>query len=321
MANQDSASEEAKIRTILDCFPHDQSLEDLVLIPRFRQRFSILSEWSIPPGSKILDIGCGQGDSTLVLALGLGPDCHITGIDTAPDDYGTPRTVSESQGEILKSVLGDRVSFYNQTDAATFFQSPAGSGVKFNAATACHSLFYFPDPAAVASFFFDLKAGGITKVYVAEYDQKQTTFPKAQTPHILAAKAQALYHAYKAEADAAAALAQNEQAAKNAEMPLNVRAAPDVESITRAAKEAGFKITREGRFTPKEEYIEGHLETRYTKGERFEKRVREERFGNQKEEEILGVVKEVRKAWEEMEREGVEKVRCMDVWWGVFELE
>lgn len=323
--------EESKITTLITCFPHDHSLRTLVQIPRFRQRLSILSQWSIPPGSRVLDIGCGQGDSSLVLAMELGPTCHVTGIDTAPPDYGTPLNISESQEKILQSALGDRLSFHNQVDAAAFFNStstsPAGDK-EFDAATACHSLFYFPSSASVVSLFQELAAANIRKVYVAEYDSKQTSFPVTQTPHILAAKAQALYFSYKSEADSRRnnPLSNEEQqqqasSSKKKEMPLNVRAAPDVEAITKAAQAAGFKVAREGKFTPKEEYLEGHFETRCVRGGKFEERVKKEGFAKEKEEEILGVVEEVNRAYEEMERGGVDKVRCMDVWWAVFELE
>ncbi|KAL0465167.1 hypothetical protein QR685DRAFT_538769 [Neurospora intermedia] len=321
------SEEESKIATLITCFPHDQSLTSLVQAPRFRQRLSILSEWSIPPGSRVLDIGCGQGDSSLVLALELGPTCHITGIDTAPPDYGTPLNISESQEKILQSPLGDRLSFYNQVDAATFFNSTSTTttGDKtFDVATACHSLFYFPSSASVISLFQELAAAHIRKVYVAEYDSKQTSFPITQTPHILAAKAQALYFAYKAEADSLKKQLDHHvysSSSKKEEMPLNVRAAPEVEAITKAAQAAGFKVAREGKFTPKKEYQEGHFETRYVRGARFEARVKEEEFAKEREEEILGVVEEVNRAYEEMERGGVDKVRCMDVWWAVFELE
>ncbi|KAK3490022.1 hypothetical protein B0T13DRAFT_519574 [Neurospora crassa] len=328
------SEEESKITTLITCFPHDPSLRTLVQIPRFRQRLSILSQWSIPPGSRVLDIGCGQGDSSLVLAMELGPTCHVTGIDTAPPDYGTPLNISESQEKILQSALGGRLSFYNQVDAATFFNSTStsttASDKTFDVATACHSLFYFPSSASVISLFQELAAANIRKVYVAEYDSKHTSFPVTQTPHILAAKAQALYFAYKADADslkkqqvhhASSSSSSSSSPSKKEEMPLNVRAAPDVEAITRAAQAAGFKVAREGKFTPKEEYLEGHFETRCVRGARFEARVKEEGFAKEREEEILGVVEEMNRAYEEMERGGVDKVRCMDVWWAVFELE
>jgi Methylase involved in ubiquinone/menaquinone biosynthesis len=49
---------------------------------------TFLNKWNIPFGSKILEIGCGQGDFTLVAAYMVGDQGHVTGIDPAPLDYG-----------------------------------------------------------------------------------------------------------------------------------------------------------------------------------------------------------------------------------------
>lgn len=52
-------------------------------------RFEILSKWNIPPGSSVLEIGCGQGDCTAILAYIVGPEGHVTAVDPGPiDTYG-----------------------------------------------------------------------------------------------------------------------------------------------------------------------------------------------------------------------------------------
>lgn len=255
-----TTEEDAKITALLNSFPHDPPAASLIHIPRFRQRLSILSAWSIAPGSRVLDIGCGQGDSSLALALELGPDSHITGIDSAPPSYGTPLTISESQEKILHSPFGSRLAFYNEVDVAGLFKflNPTKEVAKFDAAAACHSLFYFPSHSAVTSLFSTLSSQGIKKVYVAEYDQQHTTFPTIQTPHVLAAKAQALYFAYKAEADAKhSASKESHNRSGTQEHPVNIRTAPKIASIISAAEEAGYDLKRKGKFTPAEEYQEG----------------------------------------------------------------
>lgn len=57
-------------------------------ISEFEQRINILQSANISPGSKILEIGCGQGDCTLLLADLVGDEGHVTGIDPASPDYG-----------------------------------------------------------------------------------------------------------------------------------------------------------------------------------------------------------------------------------------
>lgn len=56
--------------------------------PQIQHRLDVLNKWNIPLGSKILEIGCGQGDFTLVAAYIVGDQGHVTGIDPAPLDYG-----------------------------------------------------------------------------------------------------------------------------------------------------------------------------------------------------------------------------------------
>lgn len=53
-----------------------------------QQRLDIISRWNIEPGSRVLEIGCGQGDSTVILADLVGENGHVTGIDPAPLNYG-----------------------------------------------------------------------------------------------------------------------------------------------------------------------------------------------------------------------------------------
>lgn len=73
-------------------------------------RLNILGKL-IVPGTKILEIGCGQGDCTTVLASLIGSG-HSDAIDPAPHDYGSPKTLGEAQARILASDIGSRISFH-----------------------------------------------------------------------------------------------------------------------------------------------------------------------------------------------------------------
>jgi ubiquinone/menaquinone biosynthesis C-methylase UbiE len=46
-----------------------------------QHRLAIVSFWAIAPGSRVLELGCGQGDTTIALA-------HA--VDPGSPDYGTP---------------------------------------------------------------------------------------------------------------------------------------------------------------------------------------------------------------------------------------
>jgi ubiquinone/menaquinone biosynthesis C-methylase UbiE len=70
----------SRVQRLLD---HGASSE-----PQLQHRIEILKKWDLVSGSKILEIGCGQGDCTLVLADVVGEHGHVTAIDPAPLDYG-----------------------------------------------------------------------------------------------------------------------------------------------------------------------------------------------------------------------------------------
>lgn len=65
----------------------DQSNPDHDLAS-LKHRQDIVSAWKIPTGSSILEIGCGQGDFTVVLADAVGPDGRVVAIDSCPLDWG-----------------------------------------------------------------------------------------------------------------------------------------------------------------------------------------------------------------------------------------
>ena len=68
--------------TLLDSCLHLPQLKELLYRPCFIQRLKVSKEWAIDPGQNILDIGCGQGESCLVLAREGGSSTIVTGIDT-----------------------------------------------------------------------------------------------------------------------------------------------------------------------------------------------------------------------------------------------
>jgi precorrin-6B methylase 2 len=57
------------------------------------ERVQLVRAWSINPGERILELGCGQGDTTIALAVAVGDQGKIVAIDPAPLDYGEPRIV------------------------------------------------------------------------------------------------------------------------------------------------------------------------------------------------------------------------------------
>ena len=51
-------------------------------------RLALLQHWNIPTGSTVLELGCGQGDCTTVLANAVGEQGKVVAVDPAELDYG-----------------------------------------------------------------------------------------------------------------------------------------------------------------------------------------------------------------------------------------
>lgn len=66
-------------------------------IGQVKHRFHLINIWLIPPGSRVLEIGCGQGNTMAVLAEIVGSDGHVNAVDPAPGDYGSPWTLGDAQ--------------------------------------------------------------------------------------------------------------------------------------------------------------------------------------------------------------------------------
>jgi hypothetical protein len=51
-------------------------------------RHELVKFWDIKPGSRVLELGCGQGDCTVVLAEAVGENGHVDAVDPGAPDYG-----------------------------------------------------------------------------------------------------------------------------------------------------------------------------------------------------------------------------------------
>jgi ubiquinone/menaquinone biosynthesis C-methylase UbiE len=58
----------------------------------------ILAEPGIRPGMRVLDLGCGAGDTTFVAADLVGPGGSVVGLDHAPDALARARLRAGRRG-------------------------------------------------------------------------------------------------------------------------------------------------------------------------------------------------------------------------------
>jgi len=64
---------------------------------------SAIQTLQFPPGSRGLDVGCGIGNHTLLLAEAVMPAGHVTGLDLSPEQVAYARRVAE-ESELLEHV-------------------------------------------------------------------------------------------------------------------------------------------------------------------------------------------------------------------------
>ncbi|KAF9878554.1 putative SAM dependent methyltransferase [Colletotrichum karsti] len=293
-------------------YPHDPKHLHKVIIPQLTHRLRLTSLWSIAPSSRVLDIGCGQGDSALVLAhavggggggppTGPGPAGHVTALDPAPGDYGSPFTLAQAQSHILSSEYGSRITFH-QADGPSYLASHPAE--EFDAATLCHSLWYFPSREAVAGLFKALHSSGrVKRLCFAEYSLKASS--PAQVPHELAVEAQKRFHALRE--DRGFTLEQS-----------NVRGALSPEELIRVAEGEGWKLFDKGTVdTPG--MLDGQWEVGAVLDPAWKEEVLGEKLGKEAEEELLGYVDRIEKAVEEVKAKG-EGIATMDATWVVMQL-
>lgn len=67
---------------------HDQKHFE-VQLHQTEHRLTLISKWNVDlQGAKVLELGCGQGDCTAVLAEAVGTAGHVTAVDPAALAYG-----------------------------------------------------------------------------------------------------------------------------------------------------------------------------------------------------------------------------------------
>jgi SAM-dependent methyltransferase len=145
-------------------------------------RLALASAWQIPDGATVLEVGCGQGDMTAVLASLVGPNGRVVGVDVAPPSYGSPVTVGVSARVLLDGPLGDRIDMRYETDVLS---DDVGTG--YDLVVLAHCSWYFASADLLGRTLEKARSLG-SRLCFAEWDP-QPARPD-QIPHLLAVLAQ-----------------------------------------------------------------------------------------------------------------------------------
>ncbi|GAA3406805.1 class I SAM-dependent methyltransferase [Paenibacillus hodogayensis] len=157
-------------------------------------RLKLAEFWGVGKGQRILEIGCGQGDTTAVLAYLTGETGLVHGIDIASPDYGSPSTLGEAAERLKQSPLGERIRIDFETDPSS--PDVRFSDHSFDCVVLSHCSWYFQSAEQLADVFKRAREWG-NKLLFAEWDAR-IAHPE-QYPHLLAVLIQAQYEAWKKE--------------------------------------------------------------------------------------------------------------------------
>ncbi|KAM3429898.1 hypothetical protein NHJ13734_007969 [Beauveria thailandica] len=250
-------------------------------------RIQLINTWRIPPGSKILEIGCGQGTCTTVLATAVGPNGHVDAVDPAPSDYGSPYTLSQAQAIISAGALGSRITWHN--DEPTDVLATSGEKV-WDYAVFSHCIWYF-DSRDVLSTILRASKGRVGSILVAEYALRATE--RDAEPHVLSALARASLEAHNPASTA------------------NIRSLLSPAGIKDVAEASGWKVGDEFNIVPAAGLLDGVWETDEVRSKSFVEEVEKRINSPRVKETLLSSREAVIASCTALDGR---KTRTMDVW-------
>ncbi|KND93215.1 hypothetical protein TOPH_02007 [Tolypocladium ophioglossoides CBS 100239] len=218
-------------------------------VAQSKHRIQLINFWRIPPGSRVLEIGCGQATCTTVLAEAVGPEGHVDAVDPGPPDYGAPYTLAQAQSHISAGPVGGRVAWHH-AEPIEFLARNRDKTWDF--VVMAHCIWYFASPETLAAMLSALK-GRVDTLVVAEY--ALTAAEKAAVPHVLASIARASLVAH------------------NKASQENIRCLLRPGSIKDAAQAGGWSLDSECVVVPDEGLLDGYWETSTVKSKAFTEEV------------------------------------------------
>jgi Predicted methyltransferase len=155
-------------------------------------RYKLIDFWGIRKGARVLEIGCGQGYATKVLADAVGVNGFVYAIDNAQPEYGSPMTLNEAKEELLISSLGKRIHMEFKVNILN--DDIQFKDNEFDFIVMSHCSWYLSSSDEFMRILEKVKPWG-NKLCFAEWDI--TPILPEQVPHYVAASLQAHCECYK----------------------------------------------------------------------------------------------------------------------------
>lgn len=180
---------EQSLDFIVSCMATSALFKEIQKI-QTEHRLKLVEFWGIKEGEHVLEIGCGQGDTTAVLAYMVGEKGQVHGVDLASPNYGAPITLGDSMKHLQKSQLGKQL----KVDFAFDILSANFNKEEFDAIVISHCSWYMSSSDVLINVLKKVKPWG-KKLCFAEWDTRVEQ--AEQVPHFLAALIQAQYECFK----------------------------------------------------------------------------------------------------------------------------
>lgn len=178
------------VNYIVNCMKTDNGSKDIQRI-QTEHRIKLVQFWNIKEGSKVLEVGCGQGDTTAVLAYFVGDKGFVHGVDIAPPTYGAPSTLGEAADYLLRSELGKQIKIdFDMDIMSDEVDFPENH---FDYIVFSHCSWYMESPSQLEAIFKRIRKWG-KKLCFAEWDSRINNIN--QYPHLLAALIQSHYECF-----------------------------------------------------------------------------------------------------------------------------
>ena len=207
------------IDSILSVYYKDKVTQEIYKA-QSEHRLKLIDFWGIKEGDKVLEIGCGQGDTTVALAVKVGENGFVHGLDIADEDYGSPETIGKARKRILNSDVGKRIKMSFGCDLLN--DDIIFDDDEFDVVVLSHCLWYFPDYEILEKILKIVKIYA-KRVCIAEWNPLITNTNQ-------------LYHLHAAQIQSAV-----ESFIENSDSNIQTMFYPN--DIKTAVVSAGFKIS------------------------------------------------------------------------------
>ena len=158
---------------------------------RIEHRLRLIDFWKIYFGSRILEIGCGQGETTAALAYTVGDSGFVYAVDLANEDYGSPENLGTARERLMSSHIGDRINIdlgVNILDPSFDFETNS-----FGYVVLSHCLWYLSSQEELRDILFKVRKWA-PRICIAEWDPRVDSIGRYK--HFMAADIQAICECY-----------------------------------------------------------------------------------------------------------------------------